>query len=122
MVPVAIRYQYMGSSPSSNVNRSNVTIPASAVDVTPNDVQDVRPSPHVRRSNVPFNNTHLGSPENMGDGASLDGTRLTDSQQRMVRICLGELETDLEISLDCDKLMDCVKVCIICQHLTVWSA
>ena len=90
-----------------------MTIPSLAVDVAPNDVQDVRPLPHVTRSNAAFsNNTQLGSQEqnNMGDGASLDGTGLTDSQQRMVRICLGELETDLEITLDRDKLMSCAKV------------
>ena len=111
MLLVAIRYRYMGSSPS-NVKRSNVTIPSSAADVAPNDVQDVRPLPHVTRSNAAFsNNTQLRSQENnMFDGASLDGTGLTDSQQIMVRICLGELETDLEISLDCNKLMNCVKV------------
>lgn len=104
----------MGSSPSSNQKRSNVTISSSAADVVPTDVHDVRPSPHVTRSNAAFsyNSTQLGSQVDMGDDTSLNVSRLTDSQQRIVRICLGELETDLEITLDCDKLMNCVKVWI----------
>ena len=103
----------MGSSPSSNQKKSHVTLSSSAADVvSPNDVQDARPLPHVTRSNAAFSydSTQLGSHVNMGDNTSFNVIRLNDSQQRMVRICLGELETDLEITLNCNKLMNCVKV------------
>lgn len=102
----------MGSSPSSNQKQSNVTISSSAADVRPTGVQDARPSPHVTRSNAAFdyNSSQAGPHVDMGDDTSLNMTGLTDSQQRMVRICLGELETDLEITLDCDNLMSCVRV------------
>lgn len=107
----------MGSSPSSNQKRSHVTISSSAGDVAPNNV---RPSPHVRHSIAAFsyNPTRQGSQVNMDHESSLNVNRLTDSQQRMVRICLGQLETDLEITLDSRKLMDCVKVLITGSNLT----
>lgn len=103
----------MGSSPSSNQKRSHATISSSAADVVRTDVQDTLPSPHVTRSNAAFSydSTQFGSQANMGDEISRNLTGLTDSQQRMVRICLGELETNLGIAFNCDdNLMDCVKV------------
>ena len=103
----------MGSSPS-NQKKSNVTLSSSAADVVPADGQDARSLPHVTQSNGVFsyNSTQLGSHGhvNTGDDTIVNVTRLSDSQQRMVRICLGELETDLEITLNCNKLMNCIKV------------
>jgi len=102
----------MGSSPSFNKQKSRATISSSAVDVVPVDVQNTLPTSHVTRSNAAFSydSTQFGSHLNMGDYISFNITHLSDPQQRMVRICLGELETDLGISLDCEKLMNCVKV------------
>ena len=98
----------MGSSPSSNQKKSNVTLSSSGV---PTDVQDAHPSLHTTRNDAfGHSSSHFESHVNVGDEATLDVTGLTDSQQRMVRICLGELETDLEITLDCGKLMNCIKV------------
>ena len=97
----------MGSSPSTNQKKSRVTLSSSAADVPTN----ARPSsPHVTRSNAAFSydSTQYGS--HVGDDTRPIVSRLTDSQQRMVRICLGELETDLEMTLNCNKIMNCVKV------------
>lgn len=93
----------MGSSPSSNQNKSRT------VDVVSTDTA---PALHVARNNdtSSYGSTQFGSHMNMGIDISLNMTSLSDSQQRMIRICLGELETDLGISLNCDELMNCVKV------------
>ena len=109
----------MGSSPS-NQKKSHVTLSSSAADVVPADVQDARQLP---RSNGAFsyNSTQLGSHVNMGDDTIVNVTRLSDSQQRMVRICLGELETDLEITLNCNKLMNCIKVWTTVLNVTTSS-
>lgn len=106
----------MGSSPS-NQKKSHVTLSSSTADVVPADVQDARTLPHVTRSNGAFS-TQLGSHVNMGDDTIVTVTRLSDSQQRMVRICLGELETDLEITLNCGKLMNCIKVWTTVLNIT----
>lgn len=109
----------MGSSPS-NQKKSHVTLSSSTADVVPADVQDARTLPHVTRSNGAFS-TQLGSHVNMGDDTIVTVTRLSDSQQRMVRICLGELETDLEITLNCGKLMNCIKVVMLDPGMTLLS-
>ena len=98
----------MGSSPSSNQKKSNVTLSSSGV---PTYAQDSRPSPHTTQSDAFKNHSsHFESHMNVSDETTFNVAGLTDSQQRMVRICLGELETDLEITLDCIKLMNCVRV------------
>ena len=112
----------MGSSPSSNQKKSHVTLSSSAADVVPAAVQDARPLPHVTRSNAAFSydSTQLGSHVNMGDDTIVYVAGLSDSQQRMIRICLGELETDLEITLNCNKLMNCIQVWTAVLNVTTF--
>jgi len=104
----------MGSSPSSNQKKSRATINSSAADVgQASNGQITLSVPHVSRSNAAFSydSTQFGSHVHMVDDMSFSGVVLSEPQQRMVRICLGQLETDLGIALNCDKLMNYVQVC-----------
>ncbi|XP_065909196.1 uncharacterized protein [Dysidea avara] len=114
----------MGSSPSSNQKKSRVTIDSSAADVgQASNGQITLSVPHVSRSNAAFSydSTQFGSHVHMVDDMSFSGVVLNESQQRMVRICLGQLETDLGIALNCDKLINYVQVVVLDPGQTLLS-